>query len=166
MTSHVFHVLELNSLQPNETVINFPFENRENPNQNQSQLATTPTEIPSVLSPWIPSEKLKTLQLKFELYILAQYPCVPCSFCGKLMYSEKSKWIQKDPNYQYPLIKNYPNMSFIYNPNPPPNRIPVCNTCHTNPLRNYPPYLKKYLSQCNGIIKDFLNVQHDNQFKI
>ena len=69
------------------------------------------------------------LKNKFELYILTQYPCLPCSYCGRMMYPEKSKWISKNDNFTYPLIRNYPNLSLIFNPNPPNNRIFICDAC-------------------------------------
>jgi len=57
------------------------------------------------------------------------------------MYPEKSRWTRKNDNITYPLIRAYPNLSFIFNPNPPNNRIPICDACVKNPFRNYPPYL-------------------------
>ncbi|CAG8754363.1 10141_t:CDS:2, partial [Ambispora leptoticha] len=55
-----------------------------------------------------------------------------------LMYPEKSLWIQRDPNFSYPLA-NY--MSLVTHPNPPENRVAVCSLCKSNLNRNYPPYL-------------------------
>ena len=53
----------------------------------------------------------------------------------------KSRWIRKDNNFTYPLVRAYPNVSLTCNPNPPSNRIPICDACYKNPTRNYPPYL-------------------------
>jgi len=57
------------------------------------------------------------------------------------MYPEKSKWISKNDNFTYPLIRNYPNLSLIFNPNLLNNRILICDACYKNLSRNYPPYL-------------------------
>ncbi|RIA97550.1 hypothetical protein C1645_813970 [Glomus cerebriforme] len=39
------------------------------------------------------------------------------------------------------FILGYLNLSFTFNPNPPNNRIPVCDACYKNLFRNYSPYL-------------------------
>jgi DNA replication protein DnaC len=140
MTSHIFRVLEVEPLQHNESIIDLSTNNnRDQLNQSNSYLQMT--QIPQIFPPWIPSEKFNILKNKFELYIFAQHPCLPCSYCGRMMYPEKSRWIIKNDSITYPLIRAYPNLSFTFNPNPPNNRIPVCDACYKNPNRNYPPYL-------------------------
>ena len=76
MTSHVFQILEVESLQQDENVIDFnsSSNNTENENQNQPNLLFNSylqlIQLPQIFSPWIPSNE-------FESYIFAQYPCLP-----------------------------------------------------------------------------------------
>lgn len=77
----------------------------------------------------------------FENKILCQFPCVPCSICSKLMYSEKSMWIQWEPNVVYPLTVAYPNISLATNSVPPSNWIAICHFCKSKPNQNYPQFL-------------------------
>ncbi|CAJ0766692.1 20840_t:CDS:2, partial [Entrophospora sp. SA101] len=76
-----------------------------------------------------PSQKFMQVKQKFESYILYQYPCVPCSFCSRLLYPEKAKWTQKIENFECPLIQANLNLRLIENPNPPENHIAVCSSC-------------------------------------
>ncbi|CAG8803311.1 28952_t:CDS:2 [Gigaspora margarita] len=114
----------------------------ENTSQHTNSSHHTPSPIPtlSTYPPWSPSTELQEIMNKFEEEILYQFPCIPCSICLKLMYPEKSQWIECDINISYALTNAYPNIRLITNPNPPPNRIAICSSCKTNPNRNYPPY--------------------------
>src|SRR5271154_1569708 len=141
MTSHIFQILEVEPLQQGESIINLSHNDTRNQPIQQLNSYLQITQLPQIFPPWIPSEKFNTLKNKFDLYILAQYPCLPCSFCGRMMYPEKSHWVIKNHHFTYPLIRAYPNLSLTFNPNPPSNRIPICNACYRNPSRNYPPYL-------------------------
>src|SRR3954454_6546927 len=140
MSSHVFRTFEVEPLQQGESVIDISSDDTDRDQSDQRLLQSI--QLPQIFLPWTPPEKLNTLKSKFELYILAQYPCLPCSHCGWMMYPEKSKWIAKDNNLTYPLTRAYPDLPFTFNPNPPDNRIPACDACHRNQSRNYPPYLR------------------------
>jgi hypothetical protein len=59
------------------------------------------------LQPWRPSQHLRKLYTQFQNTILCQYICIPCAFCGKLLYPAKSKWMLYDENYTYPLEVNF-----------------------------------------------------------
>ncbi len=59
--------------------------------------------------PWRPSAKLARIKKNMEEYLLYQHPCVPCSFCGTLMYPERcGGWIEHDPQCVYPLPLIFP----------------------------------------------------------
>lgn len=160
MSFHVYQILELGPLQPNEQVFeNFTDSRTGAPtttedlstihqtssNEITAQYPTHPTPsgeiVPHPIISWEPSQKFMQVKQKFESYILYQYPCVPCSFCSRLLYPEKAKWTQKIENFEYPLIQANLNLRLIENPNPPENRIAVCSSCKKNPRRNFPPYL-------------------------
>nr|CAG8647514.1 8694_t:CDS:2 [Entrophospora candida] len=124
MSFHVYQILELGPLQPNEQVFeNFTDSRTGAPsttedlntihqtssNEITAQHPTHPTPsgeiVPHPIISWEPSQKFMQVKEKFESYILHQYPCVPCSFCSRLLYPEKAKWTQKIENFEYPLIQ-------------------------------------------------------------
>src|SRR6266511_453067 len=64
-------------------------------NSNDSRIPiinNTMTAIPYNHNPWRPSKTLENLIKKFNDLILYQYPCVPCSYCTKLLYPIECKW--------------------------------------------------------------------------
>ncbi|CAG8523377.1 15038_t:CDS:2 [Gigaspora rosea] len=135
MSFHVHRILEIEPLEHNEEIIDLTSSdtnNLQHSNQNNDDLPH------SKISPWVISEKMQEQIDKFENTILCQFSCVPCSICSRLMYPEKSMWIQRNPDIPYPL-ENY--MPLVTNPVPPASRIAVCSLCKSNPTRNYPPYL-------------------------
>ena len=48
----------------------------------QNMLESAISEIP----PWKPSTRLRAMQTRFENTILYQHICVPCVYCGLLLY--------------------------------------------------------------------------------
>src|ERR1700741_1353979 len=62
----------------------------------------------SVTIPWKPTKKLNNLHKAFQQNILNQYPCLPCSYCGYLLYPNKAKWIPYKENILYPLKVAFP----------------------------------------------------------
>ncbi|CAG8536774.1 15137_t:CDS:2 [Cetraspora pellucida] len=143
MSFYTHQIFKIHSLECNEQIIDLtsynnasqPVMQKINPEPN----ATASTS--SVNSPWTISLKMQQIINKFNNEILCQFSCVPCSICSKLMYPEKSMWIQKDSNITYPLTVVYPNIVLTTNPISPSNRIAICPSCKSNPNRNYPPYL-------------------------
>ncbi|CAJ0832299.1 3208_t:CDS:2 [Entrophospora sp. SA101] len=142
MSFHVYQILELGPLQPNEQVFeNFTDSRTGAPsttedlntihqtpsNEITTQHPTHPTPSGEIVLH--PSQKFMQVKQKFESYILYQYPCVPCSFCSRLLYPEKAKWTQKIENFECPLIQANLNLRLIENPNPPENHIAVCSSC-------------------------------------
>ncbi|CAG8842046.1 38338_t:CDS:1, partial [Gigaspora margarita] len=96
-------ILEITPLEYSEHTINFDLveatasQLTELYNEPSSSFTTSPQEI----FPRLISTKMQEIMDYFEDTILHQFPCVPCSFCSKLMYPEKSEWIMCDPNFQY-----------------------------------------------------------------
>ena len=65
--------------------------------------STPPSEIPlsqtydsSNITYWRPSDELqKVLRLLYkEDY--AQFPCVPCSYCSRLLYPQSAEWVVRN----------------------------------------------------------------------
>ncbi|CAG8534181.1 10477_t:CDS:1 [Cetraspora pellucida] len=140
MSFFIDQILEIAPLEYNEQTINLASTNIIDPQLIESSnepLFTASREI----SLWIISTKMQEIINYFENTILYQFLCVSCSICSRLMYPEKSEWIQCNPNFQYSLAIIYPNKPLITNPNPSENRIAVCPSCKHNQNRNYPPYL-------------------------
>ncbi|CAG8642222.1 3541_t:CDS:2, partial [Cetraspora pellucida] len=103
----------------NEQIVDLAFDRTSSNNQPIEQSNALPNG--QSYSTWILSPKMQEIIDKFEDTILSQFPCVPCFICSKLMYPEKSLWIQRDSNFSYPLA-NY--MTLVTNPNPPENLLP------------------------------------------
>ena len=113
MSFHVHQILELEPLELGETF--FQLSTHSNPVLSQNVSQTN--------SVWTASEKFKSIKQKFDSYILYQHPCVPCSYCGRLLYPQKANWIQRRENFEYPLTQAYPNLRLVINPNPPEDQI-------------------------------------------
>ena len=78
-----------------------PIQNIENSIYNE----TSSSNIVS-FPPWRPSQRLRSLHTRFQNTILYQHRCLPCSFCGKLLYPTKVKWVPYDELHDYPLKIN------------------------------------------------------------
>ena len=56
---------------------------------------------------WRPSDLLlKTLRSLYE-NDYTQYPCIPCSYCSRLLYPHSIKWIARDQTTIYPFQLSY-----------------------------------------------------------
>ena len=141
MSFHVHQILSLSPLQNGENVLELSSEPVPVAQSVDNVQSASTCVNPQPAFPWTPSDKFLNIRAKFESYILYQYPCVPCSYCGKLLYPEKAKWIQNDESYLYPLKQAYPNIELTMNPSPPIGRTAVCDSCKKDPGRNFPPYL-------------------------
>jgi hypothetical protein len=86
---------------------------------------------------WRPSQRLRKLHTQFQNTILCQYICIPCAFCGKLLYPAKAKWMPYDENYTYPLEVNFQNISVYIRGEGSTRNICVCDSCKNNKKR-YP----------------------------
>jgi len=79
---------------------------------------------------WRPSDALqKTLRKLYKDY--AQFPCVPCSYCSRLLYPHSVKWVIRNDNFTYPLQSSFPQLNVITNPRNE-SKIAVCDGCKSN----------------------------------
>ncbi|PKY59141.1 hypothetical protein RhiirA4_481640 [Rhizophagus irregularis] len=81
---------------------------------------------------WQPSTHLSKLHTQFQTTILSQYICLPCAFCGKLLYSTKAKWFPYDENYTYPLEINFQNINIYIKDDGSIRAVCVCESCKNN----------------------------------
>ncbi|GES73489.1 DNA helicase Pif1, ATP-dependent [Rhizophagus clarus] len=95
---------------------------------------------PNILIPWRPFKRLNDLHKKFQQTILNQFPCLPCSNCGYLLYPDKAKWIQYSEELSYQFEIAFPRSKLPLHPYPPA-RIAVCSICKSNPNQIFPSYL-------------------------
>ncbi|GES90273.1 Pif1-like helicase domain-containing protein [Rhizophagus clarus] len=95
---------------------------------------------PNILIPWRPFKRLNDLHKTFQQTILNQFPCLPCSNCGYLLYPDKAKWIQYSEELSYQFEIAFPRSKLPLHPYPPA-RIAVCFICKSNPNRIFPSYL-------------------------
>ncbi|GES92241.1 Pif1-like helicase domain-containing protein [Rhizophagus clarus] len=96
--------------------------------------------ISNILIPWRPFKRLNDLHKTFQQTILNQFPCLPCSNCGYLLYPDKAKWIQYSEELSYQFEIAFPRSKLPLHPYPPA-RIAVCSICKSNPNRIFPSYL-------------------------
>src|ERR1044072_9733244 len=80
---------------------------------------------------------LKILNTHFQNTILFEHICLPCAFCGRLLYPTKAKWIPYDESYNYPLEMNFPNINVYTIGEDSACTTCVCNSCK-NSKKKYP----------------------------
>lgn len=90
-----------------------------------------PTEINS-RSYWRPSATLRKILTHLTNNEFAQFPCIPCSYCSRLLYPHSTKWIVKDETIRYPFELSYPEIPLTTHPNNS-TKIAVCSGCKSNP---------------------------------
>ena len=96
--SQVIDIFILDTLENNEIVIESLSTN--NGNRSTFSSLSSPSEMPITQSYdhlttqyWRPSNELKKiLRLLYE-EDYAQFPCVPCSYCSRLLYPHSVKWV-------------------------------------------------------------------------
>ena len=153
MSSHIFN-FEINSTnlqcQSSESFDTFftSYTNLHNVNSDHQRAPPNPyistnflsTSVNLLFSPWRPSKKLFNLHKKFQDQILYQHPCIPCSYCSRLMYPSETRWMHYDPTFLYPLNESFPDTLLQFHPNDPiPSRIAVCCSCLKPSTRRHPP---------------------------
>jgi len=126
-------------------------------NSMQDNSTSTSSQFPPpyrAIKPFILTRKFKNLLEKFDDTILYQFICVPCAYCGRLMYPEKCEWICYDNNIQYPICQlttdsSNPSMLLTFHPKHGTNKIAVCSSCknpnnrsHFRPLHPIPNEIK------------------------
>ena len=136
-----FNVYTLNeNLEEQEFIVQF---NESSDLQNfyePNQYSTQSHNQQFITTPWKPSKKLDKLHRTFQETILNQFPCLPCSNCGYLLYPDKAKWIIYNEGIIYPLKAAFPRSKLAFHPSPP-SRIAICSACKNKPNRTFPPYL-------------------------
>ena len=158
--SQILNIFTVDSLQANEmawTVNDHRFLSSLSSIQ-PSEVPPSQTYYPSNTTHWRPSDELrKVLRLLYE-EDYAQFPCVPCSHCSRLLYPQSAKWIVKNNDVTYP-VQTYLQINLTTNPRNS-TKIAICDGCKSNfnnqtclPLAPIPqcihdvPYSKrKYLS--------------------
>lgn len=94
--------------------------------QNSLTLDVAPLPI------WQPSSRLNKLHTQFENTILYQHICLPCVFCGKLLYPTKAKWIPYNKEFTYPLEINFQNVDIYIKGKDSSCTTCVCKSCKNN----------------------------------
>ena len=61
----------------------------------------------------------------------AQFPCIPCSYCSRLIYPHSTKWIIRDETIRYPFELSFPETSLTSHPNNS-TKIAVCSGCKSH----------------------------------
>ncbi|RHZ86511.1 hypothetical protein Glove_50g42 [Diversispora epigaea] len=79
MSSHVFRILRIESLEQNERLISLNSNDEECnlSNFSDQSAALSNTQLFRTLPFWIPSNEFNLIKNKFESDILAQYTCLP-----------------------------------------------------------------------------------------
>src|SRR6185312_17268794 len=83
---------------------------------------TSPVQIP----PWYPNYPLCNLHTCFHNTILYQHICIPCVFCGRLLYPKKAKWLPYNENIIYPLQISFPHIDLIFTGNQTSVKVSTC----------------------------------------
>src|SRR5438132_4940013 len=83
-----------------------------------------------MINPIFPMKLKKILRLLYE-EDYAQFPCVPCSHCSRLLYPQSVKWVTRNDNVTYPLEMSLPEISLTVNLRNP-TKIAVCDGCKSN----------------------------------
>jgi len=84
---------------------------------SNTQLIQTPSISLPQITYWRPSIKLQRLHNRCQNKIWYQWPCIPCVFCGRLLYFDKASWILYESSINYPLQQNLPDIPLPFNPN-------------------------------------------------
>jgi len=127
---HSFHTYTFDQHQsPNLTIPEIAISS----NANASDTLFSDTDIASSPIPqWRPTTRLRKLHTRFTNSILYQHSCIPCAYCGKLMYPAKTQWKPYDSNTSYPIEEYCPDAQFILKKTKNCVQIPVCSKCKSN----------------------------------
>ena len=86
-------------------------------------MTLTQTYSSSITPYWRPDELQKTRIFYKE--DCAQFSCIPCSYCSRLLYPLSAKWITRNTDIIYPLEVSFPAINLTTNPRNPA-KIAVC----------------------------------------
>ena len=62
----------------------------------------------------------------------AQFPCVSCAYCSRLLYPNSIKWITGDGTYTYPFESSFPDTLLFPHPNNP-SKNAICSSYKIKP---------------------------------
>ena len=154
MSSHIFTFeidstnLHCRSIESFDASFTSLFTNIQRVNSNHQRAPPNPytstnfplTSVNLDFSPWRPSKKLSNLHKRFQDVILYQHPCIPCSYCSRLMYPSETRWLCYDPTFSYPLRESFPSVPLQFHPNDSTlSRIAICCSCSKPSTRRHPP---------------------------
>ena len=154
MSSHIFTFeidstnLHCRSIESFDASFTSSFTNIQRVNSNHQRAPPNPytstnfplTSVNLDFSPWHPSKKLSNLHKRFQDVILYQHPCIPCSYCSRLMYPSETRWLCYDPTFSYPLRESFPSVPLQFHPNDSTlSRIAICCSCLKPSTRRHPP---------------------------
>ena len=105
----------------------------------------------------LPMNCKKVLRLLHEENY-AQFPCIPCPYCSRLLYPQSAKWLVRNNDIIYPF-QTYFQINLTTSPRNP-EKIAICDGCKSNPnnrtcltlapipqcIRDVPYSKRKYLS--------------------
>ena len=80
---------------------------------------------------WRPSNTLRKILCRLYEDDYTQFPCVPCSYCSRLLYPHSAKWIIRDETVTYPFQSSFPETPLITHPRYSA-KIAVCDSCKSN----------------------------------
>ena len=111
------------SITPYESIIDFPRPTSHifpetSSNQSIAILPSinepTPAQIEHTF--WRPSDTLLKVLRRLHEIDYTQFPCVPCSYCSRLLYPNQIKWITRQTNYIFPFEHVYPHIPLTTHP--------------------------------------------------
>ena len=87
---------------------------------------------------WRPSDTLHKILRSLYEDDYAQFPCIPCSYCTRLLYPHSTKWLVRDDTIIYSFHFTFSEMPLTIHPRNPA-KIAVCSNCksHQNNRINY-----------------------------
>ena len=134
MSQQILDIYTVDSLQPNESVFNSADVSWLSRNDSfalpMSSITSNITNV-QIQAYWRPSDALqKTLRKLYE-EDYAQFPCIPCSYCSRLLYPHSVKWVIRNDNFTYPLQSSFPQLNVITNPRNE-SKIAVRDGCKSN----------------------------------
>jgi len=86
----------------------------------------TPAQIDHTF--WRPSDTLLKVLRRLHEIDYTQFPCVPCSYCSRLLYPNQIKWITRQTNSVFPFEHVYPHIPLITHPRHS-TKVAVCPSC-------------------------------------
>ena len=162
--SRIIDNYSFDSITPYESIIDFPRPTSHifpetSSNQSIAILPSinepTPAQIEHTF--WRPSDALLKVLRRLHEIDYTQFPCVPCSYCSRLLYPNQIKWITRQTNYIFPFEHVYPHIPLTTHPRNS-TKVAVCPSCKLSPspcprltrippcIENVPDGKRKYLS--------------------